>query len=230
MQVYLLEEGLELWDATIKNTPAPPPQDLLELVPFIFPVAEIGSETLRKVLEVIESYIILAPREMMIHYRDPLFMVFASLIGDLKTEPNRVVTGAVEMALRAVGDNEEAVQEIVKSMLESGFLPKIFQGIHGNWEARQTTGPKKKYSKVDALVLTNYLQVLSRIVLGSTRVIVGVVEYIGQRTGEGFETTMGWLLDEWFHHVSKELSYWVQSLQYRLKVSNLSVYVLLMDV
>lgn len=146
---------------------------------------------------------------MIIHYREPLFMVFASLIGDLKSEPNRVVTGAVERVLGAAGSNEEAVQEIVKSMLDSGFLPKIFQGVHGNWEARQTTGPKKKYSKVDGIILTSYLQVMSRIVLGSTRVFVGVVEYIGQRTGEGFEKTMGWLLDEWFHHVREEVPYWV---------------------
>ncbi|RPB22907.1 ARM repeat-containing protein [Terfezia boudieri ATCC MYA-4762] len=200
MQVYLLEEGLELWDVTIKNTPTPTPHALLELVPYIFPLAEMGSETLRKVLEITESYIILAPREMIVHYREPLFMVFASLIGDLKSEPNRVVTGAVERVLGAAGNDEEAVQKIVKSMLDSGFLPKLFQGVHGNWEARQTTGPKKKYSKVDGIILTSYFQVLSRIVLGSTRVFVGVVEYIGQRTGEGFEKTMGWLLDEWFHH------------------------------
>lgn len=209
MQLYLLEEGLELWDATIKATPASTPHALLELVPYIFPLAEMGSETLRKVLEIIESYIILAPREMIFNYRDPLFMVFASLIGDLKPEPNRVVTGAVEMVLRAAGNDENAVQEIAKSMLDSGFLPKILQGAHANWEARQTTGPRKKYSKVDGIVLTNYFQILSRIVLGSTRVFVGVVEYIGERTGEGFEKTMGWLLDEWFNHVSEEVPYWV---------------------
>ena len=202
MQVYLLEEGLELWDATVKCTSAPCPQEILSLVPYIFPLAEMGSDTLRKVLEIIEDYIILAPREMIIHYREPLFMVFASLIGDLKPEPNRVVTAGVEMVLRATGNNEEAVQELVKSMLDSGFLMKIFEGARGNWEARQTTGPKKKYSKVETIVLTDYFQVLARIALASARLFVGVVEYIGQRTGEGFEQTIRWLLDEWFNHVS----------------------------
>ncbi|KAF8462559.1 armadillo-type protein [Kalaharituber pfeilii] len=200
MQVYLLDEGLELWDATIKATPAPAPQELLELVPYIFPLAELGSDTLRKVLEIIEDYIILAPREMIIHYRDALFSVFASLIGDLKPDPNRVVTAGVDMVLRAAGNNEDAVQEIVKSMLDSGFLFKIFDGMHSNWKARQATGPHKVYNKVDTVILSDYFQVLARMVLGSTRLFVGAVEYVGQRVGEDIEKTIGWVLDEWFNH------------------------------
>ena len=96
-----------------------------------------------------------------------------------------------------------AVTQMVANMVESGFLSKLLQGLRGSWIAHCTTGPLKKSPPVDGIVETDYFSVLARLVLGSTR---GFME--GCRTagttigseGSSTDTTMKWLLEEWFSH------------------------------
>ena len=58
--VYLLEDGLDLWLAVLENTVECTPL-LFNLVPAAIGLLEFGSETLKKVLRIIESYILLVP-------------------------------------------------------------------------------------------------------------------------------------------------------------------------
>lgn len=63
-QVYLLEDALDLWDAVLKQTPAPASPEVISLAPYLIPTLELGSESLRKTLEIAEVYLLLAPTEM----------------------------------------------------------------------------------------------------------------------------------------------------------------------
>ena len=58
--VYLLEDGLDLWLAILENTVECTPL-LFNLVPTAIGLLEFGSDTLKKVLRIIESYILLVP-------------------------------------------------------------------------------------------------------------------------------------------------------------------------
>lgn len=163
-------------------------------------------EVLRRVLEIVEGYVLLAPQIMLSTYTIPLMDGFARQLGkDLKPEANNIVTSVVEMIIRtssAVGP--DAVNAVGKAFVESGFIIKIFEGIYGTWQAHQTSGPNKKYPQVESIVITDYLQILSRLVMCDTRMFLDVVEYVGSMNfaGAGIENTMKWLLEEWFSHVS----------------------------
>jgi hypothetical protein len=207
MQVYLLEDALDLWEAAIRATPAPAPQELLDLVPYLFPCVELGTLTLRKVLDIIESYVIIAPREMIETHRIALFDAFSSLQGTLKPEANGIVTNVVEIAIRAAEamGGEQALSVVGNELIRSGFLPTLFGGIEKSHEAHQTTGPNKKYSPLDTIVLTDYFSVLARMVVGSTGLFVENVRVIAGRKGQPIEAEMKWILDEWFRHVRFDL-------------------------
>jgi hypothetical protein len=58
--VYLLEDALDLWHATLENSVDCTP-GLFSLVPAVIGLLEYGSENLKKVLKILESSIILVP-------------------------------------------------------------------------------------------------------------------------------------------------------------------------
>lgn len=74
----------------------------------------------------------------------------------------------------------------------SSFTRTLLTGLHGSWSAHCTTGPLAKDAPVDGIVETDYFAVLARLImasLGSFRQAVG-----------DDDTTMTWLLEEWFSH------------------------------
>lgn len=204
MQVYLLEDALDLWEATIRSTPAPASQQLLDLVPFLLPCVELGTITLRKVLAIIESYVLLAPREMIETYRTPMFDAFASLLGTLKAEANSIVTHVVEIVIRAAEalGGEQALSVVGRELVRSGFLVQVLDGIARNHAAHLTTGPNRVVAPIETVVLTDYFSVLGRMALAGTGWFVGCVSGVAEVRGESVDGVMGWVLEEWFKHVS----------------------------
>ncbi|RPA77602.1 ARM repeat-containing protein [Ascobolus immersus RN42] len=204
MQVFLLDEALELWDATIKVTPAPAPQPFLDLLPYLIPCLDLGTLSLKRVLDVLEGYVILAPRFVLDTYGLTIASHFSSLLreGNLKPEANSILTTIVEVMIRVahVVGGEDGLHGVVGMLLESGFLGYVLGAIRESWEAHQTTGPNKKYSRTDTLIMTHFFELLARITLCSPGVFLRVVGYVAQQRGEPVETTLGWVLEEWFGH------------------------------
>jgi hypothetical protein len=206
MQVFLLDEALELWDAVIKVTAAPAPPEFLDLLPYLIPCLELGTLSLKRVLDVLEGYVILAPREVLDQYGLSISTHFSSLLreGNLKPEANSILTTIVEVMIRVahVVGGEEGLTSVVGMLLESGFLGHVFGAVRDAFDAHQTTGPNKKYNRTDTLIMTHFFELLGRIALCSPSVFVNICTYISQQKGESLDTTLGWLLDEWFGHVS----------------------------
>ncbi|KAL7268006.1 hypothetical protein RUND412_009385 [Rhizina undulata] len=200
MQVYLLEDALDLWDVTIKSTPTPVSQDLLDLVQYLLPCVELGTMTLKRVLDIIEGYVLLAPAEMIENYRVPMFNAFSSLLNELKPEFNGIVTNVVEIVIRAAEamGGQQALNVVSAELVRSGFLRTVFEGIEGCWKAAQTTGPNRKYATLNPLVLTDYFMVLGRIALAGSGWFVEVIRIMAGE--QGVERMMGWVLEEWFRH------------------------------
>ncbi|RPB07983.1 ARM repeat-containing protein [Morchella conica CCBAS932] len=204
MQVYLLEDALDLWEATIRSAPSPASPELIDLAPLLIPCVENGTMTLRKVLDILESYVLLAPREMIENLRSQMFAAFASLLGTLKPEYNSIITHVVEIIIRAAETlgGEQALSVVGHELIGSGFLLTALEGIHASYQAHQTTGPNRVHPPLDTVVMTDYLGVLSRMVLASTGWFVENMRVFGERKGMGVEQVMGWLLEEWFDHFS----------------------------
>ncbi|KAF3912967.1 Importin-11 [Arthrobotrys entomopaga] len=204
LQVYLLEDALELWDAIVTATPTNAAQPLLELVPLLMPCMELDTSLTRRVLELIENYILLAPQEMLKLHAVALFNIFGSILEKgVKADAAEVIADTIEMIIRtaAAVQGEEGMSAVGQVMVNSGVAQKIFEAIYSTWEAHQTSGPNKKYAEVETLVLTKYFEVLSRLIMGSLNVFVGLLGWIDGLGGMAGKTGVRvWLMEEWFSH------------------------------
>ncbi|KAI9747746.1 MAG: hypothetical protein M1815_003928 [Lichina confinis] len=202
-QVYLLEDALDLWAAILIQTPDSAAGDVLPLAPYLFHLYELGSEHLRKAFEITESYIILAPSQMLdTQIRSQMLPALASLLGTLKSEANGVISHIVDTIIREADmvGGVQAVTFIATQLAECGLLFKVVDGLRGNWEANQTTGPKKKASSVAGVIETDYFGIISRLALADPHGLCTVLQTVTAVYGEDVGQTMGWLVDEWFSH------------------------------
>jgi hypothetical protein len=61
--VYLLEDGLELWNITVQNSLQMTP-DLINLFANIKPLLDRDTDIWKLCLEIIDSYVVLGPKEL----------------------------------------------------------------------------------------------------------------------------------------------------------------------
>lgn len=216
--IYLIEEALELWGAILAQTPSEAVSpDLLDLVRFLYPIYQLGSENLRKALEITESYLILAPQYMLsIEVRTPLFVALSDLFEGLRPEANGLVCNLVEMMLRMsslpdaaanlpLGEHNNAAASLITDLARTrdsaddvGLIPKLLRGLHGSYLAHCVTGPNAQDPAVDGIVETDYFSILARAINGSLEGFLYTVKECSN--GESLEDTMKWLLAEWYDH------------------------------
>ncbi|KAK3696988.1 hypothetical protein LTR37_017695 [Vermiconidia calcicola] len=203
-EVYLLDDAMDLWAAILLQTPAPASEELLALVPYLFPIYELGSDNLRKALEITESYVLLAPAHMLSDSaRMQMFSALSTLLGTLRPEANGMLCNLVEVIVRAAENlgGGPAVAQTTTDLVHVGFLAKLLDGLRGSWIAHCTTGPNRKDLPVDGIVETDYFSILARLIVGSLDGFCQACQRaapLGQASN--LESTMKWLLEEWFSH------------------------------
>ncbi|KAJ6144398.1 hypothetical protein N7470_008293 [Penicillium chermesinum] len=192
--VYLLDEALDLWAAIIMQTPTPASPEIISLFPAILPILDQGTDSTPQALTIIESYIYLAPQEVLgDNIRNPLLIALKDpLVWTLKQRTG-VVARLVELMIRGAetvdGGSEAIYRVISQSLVETGFLQSLLEGLYSAYEASQTTGPNRKVSNVVGVVETDYFSVLARLAW-----------QIHRSSSPPEEQTMAWLLTEWFSH------------------------------
>lgn len=201
---YLLEDALDLWGALLVQSPEPT-EDLLGLAQLLFPLFETATDTLRKALEITESYCLLAPQVML---QTPictnLSIAFSALLdGQLKREANGVIMHLVKVLIRSADSlgSTPAVKSLTAILLEAQFLSKLAAGLRTAFDAHQTTGPNRIHSDIDGIVETDYFGVLASIALASPTIFVDAISTIATGRHESFPETIAWLLTEWFSHL-----------------------------
>ena len=205
--IYLLEEALDLWAAVIEQTTSESvPSEVILLVRHIPPLFEIGTENLKKILEITEAYIYLIPLEMLsnsVAILNPL----AVLLGTLKREATGFVTALVELLIQSADSlrGQSGVEELTGTLISSNMLNTLVCGLYDAYVAHQTTGPNKKSSQIDGPVETDHFNVLARIAISSPSLLLSVLDSIatiGYLIGSSpIKDTILWLLDEWFSHI-----------------------------
>ncbi|KAI9698248.1 MAG: hypothetical protein M1820_007518 [Bogoriella megaspora] len=215
-RMWLLEDALDLLANILAQTETPASQDLLSIAPHLIPILELGTDTLRQALELIESYVMLAPSECLSDaFRRPLIIALDSLLGSLKVEASGVMTHLVETLIvqaNLVGGNS-AMQNLITDLLESYFLPSLLNGLHGSYVAHCTTGPLAMQPPVDGALESDYFTVLARLLVASPQLTLSAIQPArtvaktvkaapsdSSEVAEAFEQTMAWLLEEWFSH------------------------------
>lgn len=199
-RVYLLEDAMDLWVNVLQQTPSSGVSDVLPLVPHLFPMLEVGSETLRKALEITETYVYLAPTQMLAS-TNMILTPFTSLLRGSKREVTGIVLSIVELLMQSaleLGGNE-TLRALTAQLLEVNLLQTILSGLHGAHEAHQTTGPNRSKTWLDVLVETDYFSVLGRLALANPNLLIDAV--IAATANEQVENTVEWLLSEWFRHL-----------------------------
>lgn len=205
-QVYLLEDALDLWSSIIAQTPSAPepvPPELLHLLQYLLPLFTMDNDTLRKAIEITESYLLLAPAAVLADsFRPELLRCLSDLLGNLKPEASGTVSHLMMCIIRSASDlgGEEATKLLVADLISTNFLAKLLEGLHGAWSHHQSHGPLRELPSraVDGVVETDYFSVLARIGLASPGVLLSALESVA---GVELEKTLAWVLEEWFAHV-----------------------------
>lgn len=199
-RVYLLEEAMDLWATILVQTSSPAPQETINLAQHLFPMYEAASDALRKALEITETYILLIPQHFLSESMR-LLVPFSLLLGASKREAIGVITRLVELLVQSayyIG-GLQAVSQLTTSLVSSQFLFTLLTGLRAAYSAHQTTGPNRTSSSIDGIVETDYLSVLARLALSSPSLFTSALTAAWPQ--ENFETTISWLLAEWFSHI-----------------------------
>ncbi|KAJ5084640.1 hypothetical protein NUU61_009219 [Penicillium alfredii] len=200
--VYLLDEALDLWSAIMVQTPAPASPEILSLLPSLFPILEQGTDSAPQALHIVESYILLAPQEVLSdRNRFQLLVSFEALLQSTTKQRIGVIPRLVETMIRGAeavdGGSESTYHVISRSLLDSSFLCALLEGLYSAHEASQTTGPNRKISSVVGVVETDYFSVLARLALANPTIFASAV---AAATNSTEEHCLTWLLTEWFLH------------------------------
>ena len=199
-RVYLLEEAMDLWAAILVQTASPASLEVINLAQHLFPMYESASDTLRKALEITETYILLIPQHFLSE-SIRILIPFSSLVGATKREAVGVITNLVELLIQSAEyiGGLQAVSQLTTNLVSSQFLTTLLTGLRGAHSAHQSTGPNRASSSIDGVVETNYLSVLARLALASPSLFTSALTAAWPQ--EDFETAISWLLTEWFTHI-----------------------------
>lgn len=199
-RAYLLEEAMDLWATILVQTSSPASQEIINLAQHLFPMYESASDTLRKALEITETYILLIPQHFLSESMR-ILLPFSSLLGATKREAIGVITHLVELLIRSAEyiGGLQAVSQLTTNLVSSQFLSTLLTSLRDAHSAHQTTGPNRASSSIDGIVETDYLSVLARLALASPSLFTSALTASWPQ--EDFESTISWLLTEWFSHI-----------------------------
>ena len=172
--VYLLEDALELWDTIVAQTPsapAPVPDELLSLLPYLIPLLGQDNETLRKALHITDAYLLLAPSSVL---SDAFRMALITATG----RHDRQSSSRAQQSCDGISSNvrfwlleslggEEAVKVVVVDLIRSGFLDKVMRGLRGAWQFHQgTRHPPAKHQIGPSMALSRRITSTSSLASG----------------------------------------------------------------
>ncbi|KAI7867162.1 armadillo-type protein [Spinellus fusiger] len=116
--VYLIDDALDLWWTLLQTTPFCSPQ-LMALLPVAIGLLDFDTENMRKVLKIIESYILVSP-EASLQYASLLFGRLASYVDSSKSEVASSIVSVIDLAFVSV-----PIQVYGDALIQSGLLEKI---------------------------------------------------------------------------------------------------------
>ncbi|KAF9097464.1 hypothetical protein BGX29_008072 [Mortierella sp. GBA35] len=174
--VYLMEDGFELWLATLK-TASQSTDELMSLVPAAVSLLSEGMDHMRNMLKILQSYLMLDAERTFQTAGPSLINAVAELIGDgLKSEASVSIMQFMDMTaltcpIRITGN----------LYISSGLLNKVLSIIMAKKETN--------------VVLTQYLCFFARLAVDDAGYLSNAVSNAGQQFGQPSLLTM--LIDLW---------------------------------
>lgn len=145
-------------------------------------------------------YVYMAPVQMLAS-TGPMLSPLTSLLKGSKREVTGLVLSIVELLMQSALElgGSENFTSFTSQLLDANLIQTVLSGLRGAHEAHQTTGPHRAKTWLDVLVETDYLCILARLALASPNLFIDAVK--AATPNEQFETTVSWLLSEWFRHL-----------------------------
>ncbi|KAL1117813.1 hypothetical protein AAG570_004128 [Ranatra chinensis] len=172
--VYLLEDGLELWQAVIESTPQPTPS-IMQLFSNMPPLLENNSEHLRLCVYIIQAYVVLSPDEFLQVYGQAIVNLCADLLTDLLSEGVVMILSLLELFIKA---NPTLSVNLLKPL-----LPKIFEVIYKGDEL--------------PMVMSVYLSILARVLLASKEIFIQTTNKLSEIVNQTPDSVISTILDVW---------------------------------
>ncbi|KAI0882137.1 ARM repeat-containing protein [Annulohypoxylon maeteangense] len=194
--LYLIEEALELWSNILHQTQPPMSPDLLHLIPTAIKLLGEQNEHTVTLVSILGCYVVLSPETILQdQYRAATVSVLTRSLDSKNREQVNLAVKYFESLIRLSHElgGTAGLEVLIKDMMSTGALPSIFEGIHDSFEAHQTSGPKKKQSRVTGLTLVDYFVILSRIAVLEPKLFVEVLASFGS-----VDQVWKWLSAEWF--------------------------------
>lgn len=196
LYLYLVEEALDLWNSILLQTSPPLPPPLLELAERAVQQLGAQNEHVFPYLSIVGAYIHLAPEVLLEdRFREPVLNAFSASLNTKAREQLSIVTKYTCYYIRYAHElgGTPGLQLVVRDMLQTGFLTRMFDGIHDAFEAHQTSGPNRKEPRVNNLGLADYFVILSRIAVIDPGIFVEMLTSFGP-----IQQVWSWLSEEWF--------------------------------
>ncbi|KAF7513857.1 hypothetical protein GJ744_006471 [Endocarpon pusillum] len=211
--VYLLEEALDLWSAMMQQTPSSnpaPSEELLSLSSCLLPLLDLGSDSLRLGLDIVESYILISPRTILTPpFLGPLLSSLSLLIGSQNTgigSPRREIpriTQLLETLIKTLSVPRHfpnkamqlhAAQHLISNTIETSFLQSFLSLLKEAYDYHQDPRPSRPTPAIIGPTETELFSVLARLALISPHLFLEAV------TAAGGDRTVTWLISEWIAH------------------------------
>ncbi|KAH6564693.1 hypothetical protein BASA62_007741 [Batrachochytrium salamandrivorans] len=183
--LYLAEEGIVLWLVTLQNSTICPPQ-LLELVPYATHLMQHGGDGLKRILHIIEAYIVLDPLSVLQTGAVPIMTNIAQMLGQLKIEASNTLLQVVDVALQACHASN-CFPSICQVLLSSGIFSRLIEVVLQNTEM--------------GIVIVGFLAVLARIAVYDPVFFTSAIEQIGSTSNPPVTDITGQFLDRWLEKV-----------------------------
>lgn len=196
LHLTLIDEVLQLWTSILEQSQPPIAREIIDIAPLVLPVLEYSSETASQALEVVESYILLAPQAVLEDtLRRPFLLALSGVLEVKSREQVKTGSRCIEYLIRAAEEfgGSSGVSVIIQDMLETGFLRKVLERLHDAWGARQTTGPKRRTPQLNTVTEGDYFAILARLALADPGLFANALASFSP-----IEQVWPWLSSEWF--------------------------------
>lgn len=194
--MYLIEEALELWHSLLTWSSPPLSPENLSLIDISIEKLTEQNEHVMILTNILGAYIMLAPEALLEdRYRGPTFTALCSSLGSKKREQISSATRCTESLIQFSHElgGIPGLRVVVQDMMTTGFITKMLEDIHDSFEAHQTSGPKKRQSRVSGITLADYFAVLSRIAVLDPAIFAEALASLGP-----LDQVWTWLSAEWF--------------------------------
>ncbi|KAG1293137.1 hypothetical protein G6F66_006356 [Rhizopus arrhizus] len=185
--IYLLEDSLDLWWTMLQCTPTST-ADIISLLPSALELLDYDTENLRKVLKIVDSYLMLDPSSALLpNHSIILFTKLADKVTQSREQAAAYITHTLDLAFQSV-PLEVYAEPLVQSCLLNHIIILLLQG------------------QMYGYALMNYMNLLARLSMYDGRFVLQLIELTAAQQQQESEKFLMNVLDRWldkFDNVSQ---------------------------